>query len=494
MGKGNTEAVAEAQSDLSALFYQGLALHQQGKLGQAQAIYKQVLARQPRHFDAMYFSGAIAAQSGNHLIAAELIGKAIAIDPRNAEAHMNLGNALRELGRLEEALASYETAIAIKPGHAGANSNRAIALRDSGHLQEALAGNEKAIAATPDCASEYSNRGLVLQELKRMDEAFASYDRAIAIKPDFVEAFWNKSLALLQSGEFKHGWQLYERRWEHQKLGLKARKFPQPLWLGVQDIAGKTLLLHAEQGLGDTIQFCRYAGLVKEKGAKVVLEVPKALFGLLGRLDGVDELVEQGKTLPAFDFHCPLLSLPLAFKTDLTSIPSPEAYLAATADKCQEWSQRLGPKTKRRVGFVWSGSAVHKNNHNRSLTVQQLLRHMPECHEYVSLQKEARDADRHILAGRGIVFHGEGLKDFTDTAALCALMDVVISVDTSVAHLAGALGKETWILLPYSPDWRWLLERQDSPWYRSVKLFRQAADVQWEPVLERVADELHELA
>jgi hypothetical protein len=251
--------------------------------------------------------------------------------------------------------------------------------------------------------------------------------------------------------------------------------------------------LHAEQGLGDTIQFCRYAKLVKALGARVVLEVPQALLRLLSGLEGVDVLTEKGQALPAFDYHCPLLSLPLAFKTDMTNIPSPKPYLAASPQKCEEWARRLGVKGKPRVGLVWSGRTEHQNDHNRSLTLEQLLPILPVGCEYVSLQKEVREADKPVLEGCDIRHYGEELKDFTDTAALCELMDLVISVDTSVAHLAGALGKSTWVLLPYAPDWRWLLDRDDSPWYESLKLYRQAEDSSWGPVLERVSKDLQGL-
>jgi tetratricopeptide (TPR) repeat protein/ADP-heptose:LPS heptosyltransferase len=551
-------AALQPQSQLAALFKQGLALHQQGQLAQAQLIYQQVLAKQPQHFDALHLSGVIAAQSKSPTLAMELIGKALEINPNNAVAYYNRGNALKELKRVEEALASYDRAIALKPDYAQAYSNRGVALQELKRVEEALASHDRAIALKPDYADAYYNRGVALKELKRVEEALASYDRAIALKPDcaeayyncgnalqelkrveealashdraialkpdyseaylnrgvalkelkrveealasydraialkpdYAEAYWNKSLALLVAGEFAQGWELYEWRWKDKKTQLKGRSFSQPVWLGTEDIVGKTLLLHAEQGLGDTIQFCRYAKLVKALGARVILEVPKALLGLLSGLEGVDELIEKGKALPAFDCHCPLLSLPLAFKTDLTNIPSPKPYLAASSQKTAEWAQRLGAKSKPRVGLVWSGSTAHKNDPNRSLTLQQLLPHLPGCCEYVSLQKEVREADVQVLEGSGIGHYEQHIKDFVDTAALCQLMDLVISVDTSVAHLAGALGKTTWVLLPYAPDWRWLLDRDDSPWYESVKLYRQDASREWLSVLETLEGDL----
>jgi hypothetical protein len=585
-------AVEQPQAQLSALFNQGLVLHQQGQLTQAKLIYEQVLAKQPQHLDALFLSGVIAARSKNPTLAVELISEAIAIKPDHAEAHSilgialkdlereteaiasydraiaikpdyaeahyNRGNALKELERLEEAVASYDKAISIKPDYAKAyynrgvalnelnqveeavasydsaiaikpdytmahsnrgvalqelrrseeaiasfdrviainadnaeaHSNRGVALQELKHAEEAVASYDRAIAIKSEYAEAYSNRGNALKELKQVKEAVASYDRAIAIKPEYADAYWNKALALLLTGNFAHGWELYEWRWKNGRTALKSDNFPQPLWLGAEDIASKTILLHAEQGLGDTIQFCRYTKLVKALGAKVILEVPQALRSLLSGLEGADELIEEGEALPTFDYHCPLLSLPLAFNTDLTNIPSPKPYIAASAQKRNEWAQSLGAKDKPRVGLVWSGNVTYKNDYNRSLPLKQLLPHLPNCCEYVSLQKQVREVDKTLLEGSGIRHYAENLKDFTDTAALCDLMDIVITVDTSVAHLSGALGKKTWIILPYSPDWRWLLDRDDSPWYESVRLYRQGADRQYAPVLQRVANDL----
>ena len=416
--------------------------------------------------------------------------RAIAINPDYAQAHSNRGVALKELNRHEEAIASYDRAIAIKPDYAQAYSNRGIALKELNRLEEAIASLDRAIAIKPDYAEAYSNRGNALQALKRLEGAIASYDQAITIKPVFADAYLNKSLTLLLGGQFEEGWALYEWRWKNDKSGLKNRLFVQPLWLGGENIANKTILLHSEQGLGDTIQFCRYAKLVKAFGARVLLEVPKPLLGLLAGLEGVDELLEKDTPLPSFDYHCPLLSFPLAFKTKLNTIPRSSPYLSSDDDKRSEWVNRLGEKRKLRVGLVWSGAVAFKNDHNRSLTLADLLLHLPNDFEYVSLQKEVRERDKGVMISSGLKHFGDHLNDFTDTAALCDLMDVVISVDTSVAHLAGAMGKTTWVLLPYAPDWRWLIERDDSPWYPSVRLYRQHEDRQWEPVLKRVAGDL----
>jgi len=483
-------AIAAKPDHADAHSNRGNALKELKRVMEALASYDFAIAIKPDHAEAHFNRGVALNELKRAEEAISSYDRAIAIKPDYAEAHSNRGVALQGLKRVKEALASYDRAIAIEPDYADAHSNRGVALQELQRAEESVASYDRAIAIKPDHSDAHYNRGNALQDLKRVEEAVTSYDRAIAIEPDYAEAGWNKSFALLLAGDFARGWEFYEWRWKNEKTGLKSRNFLHPLWLGEEDITGKSILLHAEQGLGDTIQFCRYAKLVKALGPRVVLEVPDALCGVLSGLEGVDELIEQGKALPAFDYHCPLLSLPLAFKTDLTDIPSPKPYLAASPQKFDEWAQRLGAKGKPRVGLAWSGSTGHKNDHNRSLTLQQLLPHLPEGYEYVSLQKEVRQVDRAVLEVSRIRHYGNDLRDFTDTAALCELMDLVISVDTSVAHLAGAIGKTTWVLLPYSADWRWLLNRDDSPWYESMRLYRQDETREWPLVLARMAKDI----
>ncbi len=453
--------------------------------------------------------------------------KAIALKPDYPEAYNNRGNALRDLKQYAAAISSYDKAIALKPGYAEAYSNRsmtlneikqhdaaiedcnkAIALKpgyaeayfnrgnvfyDLNKFARAIESYDKAIAFKPEYAEAYGNRGAALRELKQHVASLANYNKAIELKPDYADGHWNQSLCYLQMGDFKHGWEKYEWRWKNEQITTfkEKRNFPQPLWLGVESLQGKTILLHSEQGFGDTIQFCRYAKLVSNLGARVILELQKPLLGLLANLEGVAELVGKNDKLPPFDYHCPLLSLPLAFKTDMGSIPVPGNYLAANPGKIKEWSVKLGPKTRPRVGLVWSGSTTHKNDSNRSISLSDLVEHLPSGFQYVCLQKEIREADRKTLEAHPEILQYSGdLKDFTETAALCELVDVVVSVDTVVVHLAGALGKPVWVLLPFNPDWRWLLDRDDSPWYPSAKLYRQASIGDWEGVFKRVEADL----
>ena len=412
--------------------------------------------------------------------------QALVLNPGNAEACFNCANALHKLLRLEDALRLYDQAIALQADYAAAYSNRGTVLLEQNRLEEALSSYDTAIALNRENAETWFNRGCALQQL---DEAVTSYDQAIALKPDYADAYFNKALALLLGGQFRQGWELYEWRMQCEKLHAK-RSFPQARWTGAENLDGKTILLHGEQGLGDSIQFCRYANLVKQTGARVLLEVPRPLTALLKTLDGVDVVIEQGQPLPAFDYHCPLMSLPLAFRTELHTIPVAGPYLQSSANKRRQWQQRLGHKTRLRVGLVWRGSTVHKGDRARSLPLAEILPCLPPQLDYVSLQKEVREADQQPLHRSGIRHYGEQLADFSDTVALCELLDIVVSVDTSVAHLAAALGKPTWILLPHAPDWRWLLDRSDSPWYPTARLYRQTRPADWGPVLERLSMDL----
>ena len=354
----------------------------------------------------------------------------------------------------------------------------------------AILDYREAMRLSPESAFPHSNLGEVLRDTRQLDEAIKNYDRAIELEPNDPVAYWNKSLALLLGGRLAEGFALYERRLDNS-MGHSKRDFAQPLWLGDAPLYGKTILLHSEQGLGDTIQLCRYAPLVAALGGRVVLEVQMPLVGLLKDLGGVAQIVAAGTTLPAFDLQCPLLSLPLAFKTDQNNIPASQAYLTANIVQTAKWRQKIGERNKPRVGLVWSGNADHKNDHNRSIELATLVENLPQDYTYFSLQKEVRPADMEVLNRASWIRHfGTELDDFTDTAALCKLMDVVVCVDTSVAHLSAALGCPTWILLPYSVDWRWMLERVDSPWYPSAKLYRQERIGSWDDVFLRVRSDL----
>jgi len=331
--------------------------------------------------------------------------------------------------------------------------------------------------------------GSALGSLGRLDEAVMSYEAALKIKPDDRETSWNRALALLLLGRFEEGWLAYEYRNLRRKT-LAARKYPQPLWWGQEPLKDRHLYVYWEQGLGDTIQFARYVLLAAAAGAKVTFSLQDPLLRLFEGFDSAITMIGQNEAPTEFDLHCPLMTLPLAFGTRLETIPAFESgYLSVPPADIARWDQRL-PRGRRRIGLVWSGSRIHGNDANRSIRLARLSPLLQTDDIWVSLQKEIRDADRAALAGSGLLDVSAELGDFADTAALISSLDLVISVDTSVAHLAGALGKPTWIMLPFAPDFRWLLDREDSPWYPKMRLFRQSRAGDWDGVIARIGEAL----
>jgi tetratricopeptide (TPR) repeat protein len=407
--------------------------------------------------------------------------------PQHAEARVNSGIAHAALGSPEQAVAEFDSALLIAPGHLPAHYNRGLALHDLGRYAAAIDALERVVASAPEHAAAWLGRGRALASLNRHNEAMASYGRAGAIRKEDPDVHFSEAMALLALGDYRRGFEKYEARW--RRTGMPAQKSRgRPLWLGEYPLAHKTVLLHAEQGFGDTIQFCRYTPLVAARGARVILEVQGPLHELMGTLSGAAQIVVKGEPLPDFDLHCPLLSLPLAFGTELATIPSVAPYLFASPPAVVHWRDRLGPGSRLKIGVAWSGNPKHKNDHNRSIEFGAFLSALTGIDAtYVSLQRDVRAGDADLLKSQSDVLHfGEELKTFSDTAALLSNMDLIISVDTGVAHLAGALAKPVWVLLPFLPDWRWLLDRDDSPWYPTARLFRQDETRAWGGVIARV--------
>jgi tetratricopeptide (TPR) repeat protein len=514
-------AIALSPQYAEAFCNLGNTLKEQGRASEAEVAYRRAITLKPRLAQAYNNLGNLLLDLGRPDESEQALRNAIALSPRYAEAFNNRGTALQVLRRLDEALASYDQAVTLKPGYAeafnnrgntlrglkrldealasfdqalalkpedaGTFYNRGIALQEQRRLDEALASYNRALALNPDYAEAYNNRGLALQETKRLDEAQASFDRALALRPHYAEAHFNDALLRLLTGDLSRGWAKYEWRWKVQSLGLPQRNFSQPLWLGKDTIDGETILLHSEQGFGDTIQFCRYVPLVAARGARVILEVERPLCGLLADLAGASEVICKGDPLPDFDLQCPLLSLPLAFGTRLETIPSATPTLSAPVHAVRTWQTRLGQNARPRIGIVWAGRPEHNNDHNRSMSLRDILPILDVDATFVSLHKDVRGDDAAVLNERNDLLHyGDALKDFSDTAGLMSQLDLVISVDTSVAHLAGTLAKPVWVLLPFVPDWRWLLGREDSPWYPTARLFRQSASNNWDAVIRHV--------
>jgi len=485
-------ALALREDYAEAFSNRGNVLRKLKRYDEALADYDRALALRPRYAMALSNRGVVLKELKRHEEALACYDRALTLRPDYVDAHCNRGNVLKELNRCEEALASYERALVLRPDHADTHYNRGASLYQLKRYDEALASYERSLALRPDHADTHYNRGVTLVELRRFDEALASYGHAIALQPDHAEARFNRATCPLLIADFDRGWKSYESRWDIGSGKSGRRGFAQPLWLGEADIAGKTILLHAEQGLGDSLQFCRYAPLVSARGARVILEVPDSLCGLMGTLAGVHEIVATGQPLPYFDFHCPLLSLPLAFGTRLESIPSTTPYLHAPLQSASggdaTWESRHHP----RIGLAWSGNPAHKNDRNRSIPLSLLRPLFGIDATFVSLQKDVRAEDATAFKACGLSHCGDALKDFSHTAAIMTRLDLIISVDTSIAHLAGALARPVWVLLPFIPDWRWLLDRDDSPWYPTARLFRQDAERSWSSVIARVQAALGE--
>jgi tetratricopeptide (TPR) repeat protein len=535
-------AIAVNPRDAFARFNEGAAHQQLGQLSSALESYTAAIAIDG-NFAAAYVNRALVLKDLERFEAALTdCNRAVAIGADFAEAHFNRGLVLGELARWGDALASLDRAISIRAEYPEAYFNRGVVLRQLGQFDAALASYDRAVSQRADYASAYVNRGSILKEFGRMEAAMADFDRAIALepdeaeawcnrgtvqhlllrvndalesygqalrrRPDFAAAYNNRAYSRLLSGDLENGWRDHEWRWrnEYGPSARERRDFSQPLWLGDFSLSGRTILLHAEQGYGDTIQFCRYVCRVAALGAAVILEVQRPLVGLLAGLSDMTQVVARGEVLPAFDCHCPLLSLPLAFKTTLETIPRDVPYLRGAPDKLIYWSEKLGNARGPRVGLVWSGGfrpdlpAFWAGNGRRNIPLARFAPLKCPDIDFVSLQI-GQPAESELAALSAQKWDGPHLQDFSsfiedfsDTAAIIDNLDLVISVDTATAHLAGALGKPVWILNRFDTCWRWLLDRADSPWYPTARLYRQRRPGDWDEVIERVGADLRRWA
>jgi tetratricopeptide (TPR) repeat protein len=476
---------------LEAHINRGSVLERLGRDEEALESFRRAAAIKPNSADTLYNQGSVLRKLGRNAEALKCFERALAIKPDYAKAHNNLGAALESLKRSDEALASYDRALAIDPDFVEALNNRGNALQKVARTDEALACFDRALAINPVHAEVLYNKGNALAALGRHQEALACCRAAVATNPHYANAHWNEALLKLRLGDYRGGFEKYEWRWKRGEGLKRKRDFTQPWWLGEPIAAGETILLHSEQGFGDTIQFARYAPLLAKRGAQVILEVQPPLKSLLTQLgDGV-RVIGSGEAIAGFDRHCPLLSLPLAFRTELPTIPADTPYLVAPKESVERMRDCLPSRSGRRVGLVWSGSSTHADDRNRSIPLDVLapLFDVADA-QFVSLQKDLRDGDAQRLAASGVTDLSRHLGDYSDTAAAIDQLDLVITVDTSVAHLAGALGKPVWILLPFYADWRWLIDRDDSPWYPTARLFRQPSIGDWPSAIAQVVGTL----
>jgi tetratricopeptide (TPR) repeat protein len=477
-----TTLLAAHPDHVDGLVNFGIVLAAQNRAPEALTAFERALALQPQSPAALSALGVTLMNAGRFEEALDAFDRLLQIQPENAEAHFQRGGALKDMGRLTEALASYDTALAIRADYAEALVNRGGVLRKLGRPEEAIADSDNALTLRPRSMEALLNRGSALADLLRIDQALETYDRALAIDSDHALVRFNRSLILLLTERFEPGWAEYESR---DAAFPVRRSFPQPAWRGEAPIAGKTLFVRHEQGLGDTIQFARYARLAADHGARVVLSVQAPLFALLRKFDARVEVISENETPASFDLHASLLSLPGAFGTTAGTIPLP-VNLFADPENISAWATRLGQTSVRRIGIAWAGAPGHLNDRNRSIPLAALAPLFAGDAEWVSLQKEVRDSDRKALARAPVRSFSDQLSDFSETAALISNLDLVITVDTSVAHLAASLGKPTWIALPFAPDWRWMLNRSDTPWYPAARLFRQPAPGTWAPVIDQL--------
>ena len=511
--------------NLSRMLRRAARAREDNELAKAERLYTAVLQYQPGNFDALHGLGDINYRRGRHEAALALMQAALKQDLSRADGFAGLGFVFIALGQWQRALVSFDEGLCLQPDGAELRNGRGVALLKLNRPDEALTDFNSVLAANPEHCDALGNRGNALLRLNRVVEALAAYDlalaylpnspqllanraaalrrlnrprealesalAALAIAPDFAHARFVEAVARLTLGDFAPGWAAYESRWQIGWLASQRRDFGAPLWLGRESLQDKTIMLHAEQGLGDTIQFVRYAPLLAARGATVILEVQRELVRALSGVRGIAAVVARQSPLPPYDFHCPLMSLPLSCATTLATIPADIPYIAPGEPDIAAWRARV-PRRGRLVGLVWSGERSHDNDLNRSLRFTTLapLLNLPDL-TFVSLQHDVRDEDAALLHSRSdVVQIGPQFTDFADTAAAIACIDAVISVDTAVAHLAGAMGKPLFLLLPFAADFRWLRQRADSPWYPSARLLRQPSFGDWDSVVNELRREL----
>jgi tetratricopeptide (TPR) repeat protein len=485
-------ALALQPGNADALFNRALVLGELRRWNEALQDYEKLLRAYPDHARAWNNCGNLLQKLKRWDEALQCYSQAVRARPDYAEAMNNCGVVLKEMARPEEAIACFEDALRIRPDYPDASSNLGIVLREWKRWDSAMASFDRALAAQPAHVEALINRGLALYDLRRFDEAQASYERALAARPGDAETRWNMSLLALTRGDFERGWDLFESRWQTPAMAPFARAFPQPLWLGDSAIAGKTILIHAEQGLGDTLQFARYVRFVEKLGAAIVFESPAALERLFGSTWPNARVVRKGSQLPPFDVHCPLASLPLALRREVRGIPADFPTIAADRALVDAWAARLGAKSRPRVGIAWSGNPNNKIDADRSIPFEKIAPLLGAAFEAHALQKEIRETDRDAVDASGIAQWCDALGDFADTAALIESLDLVIAVDSVVVHVAASLGKPTWALLPWTTDYRWPTDRDVSPWYPQVRIFRQPTALEWDPPLAALARALGE--
>ena len=483
------DRILAIRSDLAEVHNnRGVVLQDLLRLDEALASYDRAIAIEPNYAEA-YNNRAVAlhyAGRGDEALAS--CDAALALRPNYGDAHFNRGIVLADLGRHAEALASFDQTLGLKADTVVVNARRAATLRALCRFEEALAACDRALTIRPQYAEAHVVRGRILVDMRRFPEALAAFASAQALAPEHPEAYCAEAAARLLTGDFVRGLPKFEWRLKRAPPAPPPRQYTQPQWDGLVSLYDKTILLYGEARLADTIRFLRYVPLVAARGARIILDVTPPLRSLAAGLAGVTQVVGQGDALPDFDLQCPLMSLPLAFGTKLESIPAPTPYLRPSTDSLLSWEARLGALRRPRIGLAWTSDAPPRET-GQSIELHQLQPLFEIEASFVRLQKDLRPGDDLVLRHRNVFDPTEMLKDFVDLAALIARLDGIVSVDNSVAQIAGALARPLFLLLPFTPDWPWLLERGTTPWYPSARLYRQTTPGDWtEPVRRLVAD------
>lgn len=474
-----------------AHFARGNELRVAKRFDEALAEFESAVAADPGFAEAFVNLGHLFERAERTADAIAAYRRAVALNPGLFEAQLNLGNACFRAADFASARAALERAVALQRDSAEAHLNLGVVLRQNNQIDLAIEAFQRALRIRPDYAEGWTNLANACRAQNRIADAVTASRRALALAPESAAAHINYAMCELVAGNLRKGWPHAEFR-HALKLGGAGREFSQPAWSGRESLQSQTILLHAEQGIGDTLLFVRYVRMVAARAARVYLEVQPPLRKLLDASMGdVATVIATGDPLPRFDLHCALPSLPMAFDTELATIPADVPYVCPPSERLERWRQILSPTAVKRIGLAWAGNPTHPNDANRSIPLSMLtpLWSRDARPQFLSLKKEMCAADAAILQASPMVDLSDELADFADTAAAIAQLDLVIAVDTSVAHLAAALGRPVWILLPFSPDWRWLLGREDSPWYPTARLFRQPRTGDWESVIRRVADE-----
>ena len=474
-------------------------LHNKNKINEAKKIYHEIILDEPANFEALNYLGIIYCQKKEYFNGLKYFDKGIYLKPDQAGIYINKGNTLIELNKMYEAIDCYNKALSLQNNLIDAHINKGIALEKINLLNEAIESYDKALIINPNIISIYINKGNILKNLLKLNDAIKCYDQGLKLKPDFPDLKWNKSIALLLNGQLEKGWKYYESRWTKKNFTSEVRNFKQPFWDGNYNINDKIILIHSEQGLGDTIQFFRYVKLVLERGAKVILELPKPLIKLIinSNKDLTNLLIiKKGDVIPNFDYHCPMLSLPLAFKTNIKSIPNKIPYIFSNKLLIESWSKKID-KRKFNIGVCWHGS-TYADAEGRSFPLKFLEKISTfDNVALFSLQKtdgvnELNSLPKNMKVNTfGVNLDKEGA--FLDSAKIMQNMDLIISADTAITHLAGALGCKIWLILKFLPDWRWMLNMDNSPWYPFMKIFRQESDGDWSMAFSFLEKELQKI-